>query len=133
MWMDRVWGIYSLCLSLAGCLHSHQHPEFSELNGFILQARDRLCALFLLLLFFYMNPSQMWTAVSLRLKTEEMGKYLSSFPQMNLPCQPSRHFCSLSSTLRYFLFVFFLHRFYSYFMQWSRGGELSHRVLVYHN
>ena len=90
-------GIYPWGLSLAGFLHSHQHPEFSEFNVLISQARVRLCAsLLLLLLFFYINPSQMWTAVSLRLKTEEIGIYLSSFPQMNLACQPSRHFCSLS-------------------------------------
>ena len=99
-------GIYPWGLSLAGFLHSHQHPEFSEFNVLISQARVRLCAsLLLLLLFFYINPSQMWTAVSLRLKTEEIGIYLSSFPQMNLACQPSRHFCSLSNMFSYFLFV----------------------------
>lgn len=106
MWMDRVWGIYSWGLSLAGFLHSHQYPEFSEFIVLISQARDRLYAsLLLLLLFFYMNPSQMWTSVSLRLKTEEIGIYLSSFPQMNWACQPSRHFCPLSNTFSYFLFV----------------------------
>lgn len=124
-------GIYSWGLSFAEFLHSHQHPEFSEFNVLISQTRVRFCAsLLLLLLFFYINPSQMWTAVSLRLKTEDRDIFVF-LPSNELGLSTQQ---TLLFTLQYVqLFSFcFMHRFYSYFMQWGRGGELSHRILVYH-
>lgn len=47
-----------------------------------------------LFLFFYMNPSQVWTVIILRLKPADIRINLSSSPQVNLPCQLSRHFCT---------------------------------------
>lgn len=70
--------ICSLVLSFAGFPYSLQHSQFSGFNFLFSHIRNSF--------FPYNNPSQVWTAVSLRLKTAKLGIYLSPFLYVNLHC-----------------------------------------------